>query len=359
MKRNILASLLLAVLFLTAIPATTALAADVNDYTVMFTNFNQDVAENNPTNYRRITLKADQDPVLVQAITTYHWNNGLGATPGSISIWEGDQQLGSWQATGRNYYGMENIYWDVFPNYLMQPGHSYIIKDSGHSTWSQNETSENCGMFELRGAFQPKSDSAPPKENNFDNGYRCSDWALDEVKQADFIGIFPDSLRNVDLTQPITRAEFAAVSVNMYCRKANTTVEPYSPNPFTDTNDRDVLRAYAVGITAGTGGTSFSPNINLTREQGATMLTRAYKRMIYPEWTLATDSQFPLSYSRPAFFEDDADISDYAYQSVNFMFANSIINGIGNNKFGPKNSMTREQALAIAVRMIDNLEGIS
>ena len=214
-------------------------------------------------------------------------------------------------------------------------------------------------MDEDYGNYQKNAATGNPSSgitNDFDHGYKCSAWAEDEVKQADFIGIFPDSLRHADLTQPITRAEFAAVSVNMYCRMANTTVEPYSPNPFTDTNDRDVLRAYTVGITGGTGGTSFSPNINLTREQGATMLTRAYKRMIYPDWTLATDSQFPLSYSRPAFFADDAEISDYAYQSVNFMFQNNIINGIGGNKFGPKNNMTREAALAIAVRMIDNLE---
>ena len=58
------------------------------------------------------------------------------------------------------------------------------------------------------------------QENNFDNGYQCSGWALDEVRQADFLGIFPESLRTADLTKPITRAEFAGVSVNTYIRMA-------------------------------------------------------------------------------------------------------------------------------------------
>ena len=201
----------------------------------------------------------------------------------------------------------------------------------------------------------PASAADDVRVNNFDNGYQSSGWAQDEVRQADFLGIFPDSLRRADLTQPITRAEFAGVAVNAYVRMAKRTVEPFSPNPFSDTDDRDVLRAYAAQIVSGTGGGAFSPNDNLTREQGAAMLSRAYKHTIYPEYTLAEDSRFPLSYSRPAFFEDDADISDYAYQSVNFLFENGVINVIGGNCFGPQNSMTREQALAIAVRMLDNL----
>lgn len=41
-------------------------------------------------------------------------------------------------------------------------------------------------------------------------------------------------------------------------------------------------------------------------------------------------------------------------QGVNYLYENNLISGIGNNNFGPKDSMTREQALAIAVRMPDN-----
>lgn len=347
-----------------------ALPAYAAGYDVEVSNINTDQTKNNPPEIRLLNLGADKDPVLVEKVTTYHWNGGLGTEKaGSISIVEYTQQdgkwkelrvCGTWAATGRSYWAIDNVYWDAYPNFVMQPGHAYIVRPSDKSTWSYNETSKNQGMFELYGNYQKNAaNSSSGITNDFDHGYKCSAWAEDEVKQADFIGIFPDSLRHVDLTRPITRAEFAAVSVNMYCRKANTTVEPYSPNPFTDTGDPDVLRAYAIGITGGTGGTNFSPDINLTREMGATMLARAYKKIIYPGWTLATDGQYPLSYSRPAFFADDAEISDYAYQSVNFMFQNAIINGIGDNRFGPKDNMTREAALAIAVRMIENLEGIS
>ena len=73
------------------------------------------------------------------------------------------------------------------------------------------------------------------------------------------------------------------------------------------------------------------------------MLTRVFKRVTLPGWTLATDSQFTLPYEKPAAFADDKDISDWAKDSVYFMAANGIINGVGNNKFAPKNVTTEEQ----------------
>lgn len=187
------------------------------------------------------------------------------------------------------------------------------LKDA--TTWSYNDASDGCGMFELIGARLDNYSGAESTNggeitNNFDNGYTCSSWALDEVRQADWIGIFPDSLRHVDLRENIMRAEFAAVSVNTYVLLARQTVQPYSPNPFSNTNDADVLRAYAAQLTDGMGGGKFSPNTLLTREQGATMLARAYKHALYPDYTLARDDEFQLEYSRPAFFDDDESISD-------------------------------------------------
>ena len=80
----------------------------------------------------------------------------------------------------------------------------------------------------------------------------------------------------------------------------------------------------------------------------------------------AGDTLKDVPIPKPAAFADDKDISDWAKDSVYFMAANGIINGVGNNKFAPKNvtteeqatgyaNATREQALLIAVRMVENL----
>ncbi len=193
-----------------------------------------------------------------------------------------------------------------------------------------------------------------------------SKWAEAEIQEAEEYGLVPDSLRGTDLTQPITRAEFAAVAVKVFekLKKAATMVG--NKNPFSDCSDPDVIRAYNLGIVNGVGdGTAFAPDQLLTREQAATMLTRAFKRATITGWTLPNDSAFPLVYDMPAPFADDAAISGWARDSVYFMAANGIIQG-NNGKFMPRAitpaeeamgyaQATREQALLIAVRMVKNI----
>ncbi len=197
--------------------------------------------------------------------------------------------------------------------------------------------------------------------------FEASDWAQGEIAKAEEMGLIPEILDGADLTADITRAEFAAVSVKVYEALSGTPALPAVANPFTDTADPEILKAYNIGAVNGTSATTYSPNDLLNREQAATMLTRVFKRVTLPGWTLATDASFKLDYTKPALFADDADISDWAKESVYFMAANNIINGVGNNKFAPKNitteeqaqgyaNATREQALIIAMRMVENLK---
>jgi hypothetical protein len=196
-----------------------------------------------------------------------------------------------------------------------------------------------------------------------------SGWAQDQniAEKAAEYGLIPDALKGADWTKPITRAEFAAVAVKLYENLTGKAAAPVSPNPFTDTSDAEVLKAYNIGVVNGMSATTFAPNDRLTREQMAAMLTRALKSAYINGWTLATDSQYKLNFTMPAPFADDVLISDYARESVYFMFANEIINGTGNNNFSPRAASTseqainaatatREQSLAIAVRIVENLK---
>ena len=197
--------------------------------------------------------------------------------------------------------------------------------------------------------------------------FEASDWAVDFVTRADEMGLIPECLEGEDLTKDITRAEFAAVAVKTYEALSGVAAIPAVNNPFVDTNDVEVLKAYNMGITAGVSATEFQPNTLLNREQAATMLTNVFKKVSIAGWTSATNSQYKLDYEKPALFADDADISSWAKDSVYFMAANGIISGMGNNKFAPKNvtseeeatgyaNATREQALIIAVKMVENLK---
>ncbi len=194
-----------------------------------------------------------------------------------------------------------------------------------------------------------------------------SSWAQTELEKAEEMDLIPEMLQDTDYTQPITRLEFAAVSVKTYENLANTTALPATVNPFVDCNDAEMLKAYNAGIAVGTSDTTFEPDTLLNREQAAAMLTRVFKRATMPGWTIADDAQYPLTYTKPEPFADDANISGWAKDSVYFMAANNIIAGVGDNKFAPVNTTseeeanryanaTREQALAIAVRMVENLK---
>lgn len=197
---------------------------------------------------------------------------------------------------------------------------------------------------------------------NFDS----SDWATNELFKAYEYNLIPEKLEEENLTLQISREEFAAVAVKLYEALSGKTATE-GINPFKDTNDSDVLKAYNIGIVSGISANEFAPRAKLTRQEAAVMLTRVYKAVNLPGWTLATDHQFALNYKKPAPFADDANIDDWAKDSVYFMVANGVIAGVGNNRFAPKNTTaqeeytgfanaSREQAIVISVRSFMNLK---
>ena len=184
----------------------------------------------------------------------------------------------------------------------------------------------------------------------------ASDWALQELEKAAKLGIIPDSFKGQDFKGSINREEFAAVAVKLYEALTGEKVVPVAENKFTDTSDLDVLKAVNVGITAGTSDSTFSPKTLLNRATAATMLTRVLKRAYIPGWTLGGDGLFTMNFARPATFADDGDIDSWAKDSVYFMAASEVIRGVGENRFAPKSTATKEAALLMAVRLVENLK---
>ena len=184
-----------------------------------------------------------------------------------------------------------------------------------------------------------------------ENTYTASDWAKEELKKAEEMNLIPETLLSEDLTKDITRQEFAAVSVKLYEKLSGEKAEEVKENPFTDTSDSYVLKAYNLGVTTGTSETAFSPENLLNREQAASMLTRVYKKVALKDWSIAKDSEFKLEYEQPEKFADDNMISDWAKESVYFMASKEIIKGVSETEFAPKNNASREQAIIMASRM--------
>ena len=119
--------------------------------------------------------------------------------------------------------------------------------------------------------------------------------------------------------------------------------------PFTDVAPGDwfyeaVAWAYANDIVAGTSATTFSPNVDITREQ-MTVILYGYTAKYAPAFTGGGTSlgQFP----------DAGSVANWAYAAMNWAVGNGLISGVesyGVTYLTPQGSATRAQASAIIMR---------
>ena len=185
----------------------------------------------------------------------------------------------------------------------------------------------------------------------------ASDWAEPELIKANDLGLIPTVLKGADMTKPITREEFCELAVLLYEKVSKTIATPSSPNPFTDTSNSQILKAYALGITTGTSTTTFSPKTLINREQCAAMLFRAIK-------AIAPNADYNVEGIKD--FPDQKDISSWAVDATKYMAKLGIIKGDDTGNFMPKATTTaqtaagygmatREAAILMTVRTYESM----
>lgn len=170
-----------------------------------------------------------------------------------------------------------------------------------------------------------------------------SSWAEDFIKSMLLEDLSSEALLNPDyMQQPITREEFAELTVRLYAKANNIDLDDIPQwNPFADTDNIMVAKAYNIGIVSGTGVDSrdrklFSPNKQVTRQEIAVMLVKELN-------ILGKD----ISARYNMKFSDDADISSWAYDAVAFATESGIISGVGSDRVAPKENATREVAMVL------------
>lgn len=134
----------------------------------------------------------------------------------------------------------------------------------------------------------------------------------------------------------ITRAEFIkivvmALGLQVEDGSSFNDVSPkswYAPTVFT---------AKKYGIVFGDDNNNFNPDDNISRQDMATILYRAYN--------IQNDS---VAHE----FTDHNEISDYAKEAVNALNSRGIINGMGDGSFAPLSNATRAQAAQIIYNII-------
>ncbi len=167
------------------------------------------------------------------------------------------------------------------------------------------------------------------------------DWAYDAV---DFLYkrsvISGRDKTSFDPNASVTRAEFIKMLVVAYGYEAKVT-DPldFSDVPADAWYGEYLRQAVKVGLVKGDDRNCFNPDATLTREDMAVMVQRA--------------SLFEKG-SKEINFSDKNEISEYAYDSIEILYNKSVVSGMGDGRFAPKEAVTRAQAAQILYNVLIN-----
>jgi hypothetical protein len=172
-----------------------------------------------------------------------------------------------------------------------------------------------------------------------------SDWAIEEIDAATEAGLVPENLQK-DFTKPVTRGDVAQMFINLIEKCSGQLIDGFlssrdlkiNISAFTDTADKAVLAANALGIINGMGGGKFEPEGVLTRAQIAAIINRVAR-------VLGVDTEgYSHNFIDVAGHWVDAELGWPLYAGV--------VNGVGENKYNPDGQLTIEQAIAITYRAL-------
>jgi hypothetical protein len=166
-----------------------------------------------------------------------------------------------------------------------------------------------------------------------------SGWAEAEIAQAHEAGLTYPGVTS-DFQRKITREEFSTIAVKLYETLSGNTAAP-GADPFVDTDNQDILKAYALGIVKGISATQFAPSNNITRQDMCVMIYRALTAA-GENTTLSSTGTFP--------FADASQIGTWAINEVRFCYANGIMKGTSTTTISPLLNTPREQAIVLIFR---------
>lgn len=138
----------------------------------------------------------------------------------------------------------------------------------------------------------------------------------------------------------VTREEYTKIIVeaaDMHDANATVSFDDVAANRWSYSY---IASGYRANIIQGVGGNQFSPAGAMTRQDMAVIMKR-----------VADYFGIELT-GNGAAFADDAAIADYAKDAVYALSGAGIINGVGDNQFSPKTTVTRAQAAKVVYELL-------
>lgn len=194
--------------------------------------------------------------------------------------------------------------------------------------------------------------------------YYPSPWADQKIAFSTTAGICPEGFDDQPFTDNITRQEFCELLINT-CRTFKISL-PASPksHPFHDTRDINAEYAYLLGLTKGTDLGIFSPDLPLSREMAAVMLSKLLTLFQSTDNNnISISSTGSISYPQPMdqqkaakilsqYAGDSHLISDWARIYMADVITHGILQGTGGGRLEPKSKLSREQAAILSLNVL-------
>ncbi len=169
-----------------------------------------------------------------------------------------------------------------------------------------------------------------------------SEWAKDEIDVLASRGLIMGvTEQNFQPEATITRAEFTVLLTRTLYREESHSTMAFHDVPADAWYATAVQSAFELGLVSGNGNQQFSPNSAISREQMAIL---AYQLFQYKKGT-------PKTNHTAVRFHDQATISDYALEAVDFVSNAGIMQGV-NFEFAPLRSSTRQEAAVVLYRLL-------
>lgn len=166
------------------------------------------------------------------------------------------------------------------------------------------------------------------------------DWFYNNVMRAVELGILSGYTDGTfKPMNNITRRDFAI----MLAQSLGHDNDEEATSPFKDVADTDygvssIAYLYENEITVGDSNGNFNPDANITRQEAAIMLVKAFE---------ATGTSSDL-------YADDAQIASWAKSFVYTAKAAGLMKGDDHNEFNPTDRLTRAEAASAMVNAVDN-----
>ena len=175
-------------------------------------------------------------------------------------------------------------------------------------------------------------------------GAKYSSWFAPYYKEMQELGILPSSFTSGDLTATITRGEMCELAVVAFEKATGNVIDELERTDyFTDTTDKNILKAYEYGIVSGYPDGSFQPNKTLTRQEFFRIIQNFCEAAAYTS-TRSKDLSA---------FADAGSIGSWAREAAQLCVSNAFVDGTktGSSYYlRPTEGASRQEAMVMFLR---------